>query len=123
MQDYGLMQKAIEDVMAQQNLQPEPCMIKKVIQLYETMIVRWGVMLVGPTGGGKSAILKTLNLALSKLHEDGIESPYYQPVRTYTMNPKAVTAGELYGEVNPFTMEWRDGLMGIMMRTAVQVSV
>lgn len=52
------MQQAIEEVMAEQNLQPEPCMIKKVIQLYETMIVRWGVMLVGPTGGGKSAILK-----------------------------------------------------------------
>lgn len=43
--------------MLQQGLQVEECMIKKVIQLHETMIVRWGVMLVGPTGGGKSAIL------------------------------------------------------------------
>lgn len=59
-QDYGLMQKAIEEVMVEQNLQQEACMIKKVIQLYETMIVRWGVMLVGPTGGGKSAILKVI---------------------------------------------------------------
>lgn len=53
-------------------------------------------------------------------HEDQI-GPYYHPVQTYIMNPKAVTAGELYGEVNPFTLEWKDGLMGIMMRTAVQV--
>lgn len=29
--------------------------------------------------------------------------------------------GELYGEVNPLTMEWRDGLLGISVRTAVQV--
>lgn len=43
--------------MVTNGLQPEECMINKVIQLYETMIVRWGVMLVGPTGGGKSAIL------------------------------------------------------------------
>lgn len=43
--------------MVEHNLQPESCMIKKVIQLYETMIVRWGVMLVGPTGGGKTSIL------------------------------------------------------------------
>lgn len=43
--------------MMEHNLQPEQSMIKKVIQLYETMIVRWGVMLVGPTGGGKTAIL------------------------------------------------------------------
>lgn len=57
MQDYGLFQLAIEHTMLAQGLQTEACMIRKVIQLYETMIVRWGVMLVGPTGGGKSAIL------------------------------------------------------------------
>ena len=56
--DYGLFQLAIENVMVEQTWQPEPCMIHKIIQLYETMIVRWGVMLVGPTGGGKSTILK-----------------------------------------------------------------
>lgn len=56
-QEYGDFQTAIEDVMVVQGLQVEATMIKKVIQLYETMIVRWGVMLVGPTGGGKSAIL------------------------------------------------------------------
>lgn len=55
------------------------------------------------------------------MYENGIEGRYYRPVHVYSMNPKAVTAGELYGEVNPFTMEWRDGLMGIMVRTAVNV--
>lgn len=55
------------------------------------------------------------------MFDEGIEGAFYRPVRTYIMNPKAITAGELYGEVNPFTLEWRDGLMGIMMRTAVGV--
>ncbi|XP_023013028.2 dynein heavy chain at 16F isoform X2 [Leptinotarsa decemlineata] len=117
--DYGVFQNTIIDCMVAQNLQPELCMINKIIQLYETMIVRWGVMLVGPTGGGKTSILNTLNKTLTQMHTLGIEGSYFRPVRTYTMNPKAVTAGELYGEVNPFTLEWRDGLMGIMMRTAV----
>lgn len=54
------------------------------------------------------------------MYEENEAGPYYHPVQTYIMNPKAVTAGELYGEINAFTLEWRDGLMGIMMRTAVQ---
>ncbi|XP_065162410.1 dynein axonemal heavy chain 6 isoform X2 [Atheta coriaria] len=120
--DYGNFELAIVESMFNELLQPEASMIKKVIQLHETMIVRWGVMLVGPTGGGKSTVLKTLNLSLTKMYEDGENGPYWQPVRTYTMNPKAVTAGELYGEVNPFTLEWRDGLMGIMVRTAVNTT-
>ena len=35
-------------------------MVKKTIQLYETMLVRHGVMLVGPTGGGKSTCYEVM---------------------------------------------------------------
>lgn len=44
--------------MKEAGLQPEGCSIKKVIQLHETMRVRHGVMLVGPTGSGKSTVLR-----------------------------------------------------------------
>ena len=32
------------------------------------------------------------------------------------MNPKSITMGELYGEVNNFTQEWQDGLASQIMR-------
>lgn len=57
MEDYGIFEEAIRACLLAYTYQTEACTIKKVIQLYETMNVRWGVMLVGPTGSGKSVVL------------------------------------------------------------------
>ena len=38
------------------------------------------------------------------------------------LNPKSISMGELYGEKNPLTLEWRDGLMALSVRKAVQVN-
>lgn len=64
-----------------------------------------------------------LKCALTRLYNCKIENQYYRPVRTYILNPKSVTLGELYGEVNPYTLEWKDGLLGKMMMTAVKVGI
>lgn len=93
-------------------------MIHRTLQLYETMVVRWGVMLVGATGIGKTSILHTLADALSRLHEDKIDGPFYRPVVVQSLNPKAVSMDELYGAVNQTTMEWKDGLLGFAIRKA-----
>ncbi|XP_064174621.1 dynein axonemal heavy chain 6 isoform X1 [Anguilla rostrata] len=117
--DYGVLQSTIEEALVKRRLQPLPSITHKVIQLYETMIVRHGVMLVGPTGGGKTTVYTVLADALEELHRLGHQNPFYQPVKTYVLNPKSVTMGELYGEENPLTMEWRDGLMALSVRAGV----
>ncbi|XP_054978204.1 dynein axonemal heavy chain 6 [Sorex araneus] len=117
--NYGIFQSTIIDTMVGQNLQPELCMVKKVIQLYETMLVRHGVMLVGPTGGGKTTVYQILAQTLGNLKKNGIEYFFFQPVKTYVLNPKSITMGELYGEVNNLTLEWKDGLMALSVRAAV----
>ncbi|KAJ8245285.1 hypothetical protein GJAV_G00269100 [Gymnothorax javanicus] len=117
--DYGVLQSTIEEALVKRSLQPLPGTTHKVIQLYETMIVRHGVMLVGPTGGGKTTVYTILADALEELHRQGHQNPFYQPVKTYVLNPKSVTMGELYGEENPLTMEWRDGLMALSVRAGV----
>lgn len=66
-------------------------------------------------------MFQILKDTLTKLYNDNVTGQYYRPVRTYVLNPKSVSLGELYGEVNPYTMEWKDGLLGIMVRTSVQV--
>jgi len=39
-------------------------------------------------------------------------------VITQVLNPKCLLLGELYGEVNPYTQEWQDGLASSIMREA-----
>lgn len=52
--DYGLLMESIQETVKEMQLQPVPSFCTKCIQLYETTIVRHGLMLVGPTGGGKT---------------------------------------------------------------------
>jgi dynein heavy chain len=54
----------------------------KIIQLYETSMVRHGFMLVGSVGCGKTTIMNILTNALGDLD---------QPHRFVIMNPKAIT--------------------------------
>lgn len=59
-----------------QGLQIWPHQIEKVKQFYNQILVRHGVMLVGPTGGGKTTVRSILQKALVLLptflpHDDG----------------------------------------------------
>jgi dynein heavy chain len=88
----------------------------KVLQLFETFNVRFGVMVVGPAGGGKSACYKVLQHALTALHAKGSPDERFQEVKLKSLNPKSISMGELYGEENPDTMEWTDGLASRVIR-------
>lgn len=57
--------------------------------------------------------------AVDHLHESNPSNTDLQPVLTYTINPKCVTMGELYGEYNLLTNEWKDGLASTLIRSAV----
>lgn len=120
--EYGDLQMAIEESMIARNLQPLPALVTKCVQLYETMNVRWGVMLVGLAASGKSSTLHTLADSLIKLYNDGVENPNYRNVKIQTINPKSITIDELYGSVNSMTLEWNDGLLGLAVRSAVSVT-
>lgn len=50
---------------------PKPSWKRKVSQLYEMVLVRHGVMIVGRPGSGKTTTVHSLANAMSLLHEDG----------------------------------------------------
>jgi len=83
--------------------------VDKVMQLYEVMLTRHTTMIVGPTGGGKSVVIQTLQAALGAVENC--------KVVINTLNSKSITVDELYGVLEPATREWTDGLLSKVFRT------
>ncbi len=108
----GKLKGAIEKTLDSMGLQRVERIMGKVIQLHETMIVRHGVMLVGTTATGKTTCAEVLSRSLTALAvEHSKDSAYYRTVEKFLLNPKSISMGELYGEINPNTKEWTDGLV------------
>jgi energy-coupling factor transporter ATP-binding protein EcfA2 len=66
-----------------------------------------GLMLVGPTGSGKTKSYESLQIAMT--HMKGKINPAgspFRPVHTSVLNPKSITMGQLYGAFDDLTHEW-----------------
>eukprot|EP00930_Biecheleria_cincta_P008309 TRINITY_DN10972_c0_g3_i1.p1 TRINITY_DN10972_c0_g3~~TRINITY_DN10972_c0_g3_i1.p1 ORF type:complete len:4176 (-),score=874.55 TRINITY_DN10972_c0_g3_i1:69-11708(-) len=117
--DYGKLRVEMENQLRLQKLQIVPAFCTKITQLLETQLVRHGVMLVGLTMVGKSTNSNILSKTLSQLKKDGSDDPSHQQVKIFFLNPKSITAEELYGSFNENTGEWKDGLVALLVREAV----
>ncbi|OWK54873.1 Dynein heavy chain 10, axonemal [Lonchura striata] len=98
---------AVEQVLEERGYIVLPVQVDKVVQMYETMLTRHTTMVVGPTGGGKTVVIKTLCQAQNKL---GLLT------KLYTLNPKAMSVIELYGILDPVTRDWTDGVLSNIFR-------
>jgi dynein heavy chain, axonemal len=119
--DYGDLLKGLNGAADKLGLQPQENFIKKCIQLYETTVVRHGLMLVGPSGGAKTSCIRTLSKAITSLA--GVKAPngsVCQKVRMHVLNPKSITMGQLYGEFDGQTHEWSDGILSCLMREGAE---
>ncbi|CAB3221174.1 unnamed protein product [Arctia plantaginis] len=120
--DYGIMEQSIRNMLIKRGYDDLYTFIFKVIQLYETTVVRHGLMLVGPAGAGKTKCYEVLRDALTaikgKLAPDGFP---FTPVHTFVVNPKSITMGQLYGEFDINTHEWTDGILSSLVRAGIAV--
>jgi dynein heavy chain len=99
--DHPAEKDALDKLVAEDGLTNHADWFLKIIQLYETQLVRHGIMMVGPTCGGKSRCFDLLCRALT-----GTVGTLHKMLR---MNPKAIRAQEMYGEVDPLSGEWTTG--------------
>ena len=82
--------------------------VDKVIQIYETLLARHTIMVVGPTGGGKTLCLASLQRSCLPAFDETVKS--------WFINAKAQSLVDLYGEMNAVTRDWTDGILSNTFR-------
>ncbi|XP_018339413.1 PREDICTED: dynein heavy chain 1, axonemal-like isoform X2 [Trachymyrmex septentrionalis] len=118
--DYGILEAGIRRSIIQMGLEDVDDFVRKVVQLYETTLMRNGLMLVGLTSSGKTKCYEVLKHTCTSLK--GQLQPNGKPfttVITYALNPKAITMRQLYGEYDLDTHEWTDGILPTLIRTDI----
>ncbi|XP_017878877.2 dynein heavy chain 3, axonemal [Ceratina calcarata] len=107
-------------VLEKHNLQSTDWYMEKIIQIYEMILVRHGLMIVGQPLSGKTKAYQCLAEALGELSGKRRATMRESPAVYKIINPKAITLDQLYGSFDPVSHEWSDGVLANIFREYAQ---
>ncbi|CCI40158.1 unnamed protein product [Albugo candida] len=102
------LQQTVERIAQSQQLVVHKPWILKILQLQQVSQLRHGVMLVGPSGTGKTRAWQVLLASL--------EANYGMKSEAHVIDPKALSKEHLYGSLDNTTLEWTDGVFTSILR-------
>ncbi|OHT04040.1 Dynein heavy chain family protein [Tritrichomonas foetus] len=89
--------------------------VSKCVELYESTLLRHGIMLVGGPMGGKSTCWKVIQMSVSEMVKNNPD--FGMPILIEALNPKSISIPELYGLFDPVTSGWSDGVLSSKIRS------
>ncbi|OMJ79537.1 hypothetical protein SteCoe_20429 [Stentor coeruleus] len=107
-----LLLESIRSAVSEEVLIESPRFIEKIFEIYRTVQLRHGLMIVGQSMAGKTCALKTLVKALS----------YNKDIELTFINPKSMTLEQLYGDTDPISQDWKDGILAQAIRNFTEKS-
>ncbi|PSN48405.1 hypothetical protein C0J52_12085 [Blattella germanica] len=114
--DRDELEEMLQICLKNRNLQATPWYMEKIIQVYEMILVRHGLMIVGLPMGGKTCSYQALAESLTILRDNPKSKMGEVRVQYRILNPKAITLGQLYGCFDPVSHEWSDGILANTFR-------